>query len=74
MTDIDCDDFGIESAMHRATRIRWMNSRTVPYVAVNLDDCAPGLEMEPGDDWIRRDSGGAALSALCRLTDYDCDR
>ena len=44
MLDIDCDDFGIDSAMRRATRIRWVNSRTVPYVAHDSDDCAPGLE------------------------------
>ena len=47
MGDIDCDDFGIESAMRRATRIRWQNSRTVPYVPVDADDCAPGLEAMP---------------------------
>ena len=41
MGDADCDDFGIESAMRRATRIRWQNSRTVPYVAHLADDCAP---------------------------------
>ena len=61
--------------MRRATRIRWVNSRTVPYVAHDSDDCALGLEVEPGEDWIRRDEGGAAaLSAICRLTDYDRDR
>ena len=47
MGDIDCDDFGIESAMRLATRIRWVNSRTVPYMPVDADDCAPGLDYPP---------------------------
>lgn len=59
MGDIDCDDFGIDSAMRRARRIRWVNSRTVPYVAVDSDDTAPGLETE---------SGGVCASFDC---DYD---
>ena len=44
MGDIDCDDFGIDSEMRRARRIRWVNSRTVPYVAVDSNDTAPELE------------------------------
>ena len=45
------------------------------FAPVDADDCAPGLETERGDDWIRRDAEGmAALSALCHLTDYDRDR
>lgn len=55
MSDIDCDDFGIDSAMRRARRIRWVNSRTVPYVAVDSNDTAPGLETDGYDavaDWL----------------------
>ena len=44
MIEIDCDDHDIHHAMRRATRIRWVNSRTVPYVAHLADDCAPELE------------------------------
>ena len=46
MGDIDCDDFGIDSAMRRARRIRWVNSRTVPYVAVDSSDTASGLDVD----------------------------
>jgi hypothetical protein len=58
MIDIDCDDHDIHHAMRRATRIRWVNSRTVPYVAHLADDCAPGLEM-------------AANASLCWDRDHD---
>ena len=74
--DIDCDDHDIHHAMRRATRIRWVNSRTVPYVAQLADDCAPELEMEPDrfvggigcwdhdrdrSPWIPRHGGGSDL-------------
>ena len=46
MIDLDADDHDILHAMRRATRIRWVNSRTVPYVAVDSNDTAPGLEVD----------------------------
>jgi hypothetical protein len=75
MIDVDCDDHDIHHAMRRATRIRWKNSRTVPYVAHDSDDCAAGLVTDPGIDHIKRGPcAGASLSAICRLTDFDRDR
>ena len=63
MSDIDCDDFGIDSAMRRARRTRWQHSRTVPYVAHLADDCAPELETGP-DRFV------AGIGSW----DHDCDR
>ena len=77
MSDIDCDDHDIHHAMRRATRIRWQNSRTVPYVAHDCDDCAPELETGPDrfvagigcwdhdrdrSPWIPCHGGGAVLT------------
>lgn len=40
----------------------------------DIDGCAAGLETEPGVDHLKRGPGsGAALSALCHLTDFDTD-
>ena len=47
MIEIDADDHDILHAMRRATRIRWVNSRTVPYASVDSNDTEPGLETEP---------------------------